>query len=243
MIKYFRKIRQNLLMENKTGKYFKYAIGEIILVVIGILIALQINNWNENRKQSNIIQNYYYQLEEDFDDETDNLKDKISRISESIASYEQYLELTKESNLELIEMINALTIVKLAFWYPSFNSNTIGTLESTGDIKLIPAHIRQKLISLVRKQEGIVSQANGNYSVYLSNLQKAGNLGFYRNNYRLKENSHLNYTENYPEIIMTLENSLNLKHYTEKGQINKLEQMLNNVNELKELIDIEINKK
>ena len=37
-------------MENKTGKYFKYAIGEVILVVIGILIALQINNWNENRK-------------------------------------------------------------------------------------------------------------------------------------------------------------------------------------------------
>ncbi len=50
MIKFFRKIRQNLFMENKTGKYFKYAIGEIILVVIGILIALQINNWNEKRK-------------------------------------------------------------------------------------------------------------------------------------------------------------------------------------------------
>ncbi|WP_424286426.1 DUF6090 family protein, partial [Eudoraea sp.] len=38
-------------MENKTGKYFKYAIGEIVLVVIGILIALQINNWNESSKQ------------------------------------------------------------------------------------------------------------------------------------------------------------------------------------------------
>ena len=37
-------------MENKAGKYFKYAIGEIVLVVIGILIALSINNWNENRK-------------------------------------------------------------------------------------------------------------------------------------------------------------------------------------------------
>jgi len=51
MIKFFRRIRQNLLMENKTGKYFKYAIGEIVLVVIGILIALSINNWNESRKQ------------------------------------------------------------------------------------------------------------------------------------------------------------------------------------------------
>ncbi|MDG5493027.1 hypothetical protein [Psychroserpens sp. SPM9] len=57
MIKFFRKIRQNLLSEGKTGKpasrtgrYLKYAIGEVILVVIGILIALQINNWNEERK-------------------------------------------------------------------------------------------------------------------------------------------------------------------------------------------------
>ena len=77
MIKFFRHIRQSLIMENKTGtssdrvspkalaeaqasakagKYFKYAIGEIILVVIGILIALQINNWNENRKTKTIEQ-------------------------------------------------------------------------------------------------------------------------------------------------------------------------------------------
>ncbi len=50
MIKLFRNIRQNLLAEGKTSKYLKYAIGEIVLVVIGILIALSINNWNENRK-------------------------------------------------------------------------------------------------------------------------------------------------------------------------------------------------
>ena len=50
MIKFFRNIRKKLLGEGKTTKYFKYAIGEIVLVVIGILIALQINNWNESRK-------------------------------------------------------------------------------------------------------------------------------------------------------------------------------------------------
>jgi len=49
MINFFRKIRHNLLSEDKTGKYLKYAIGEIILVVLGILIALQINNWNQSR--------------------------------------------------------------------------------------------------------------------------------------------------------------------------------------------------
>jgi len=52
MIKFFRHIRKSLLMENKTGKYFKYAIGEIILVMIGILLALQVNNWNENRRNN-----------------------------------------------------------------------------------------------------------------------------------------------------------------------------------------------
>jgi len=51
MIKFFRKIRQKLLSENKFSRYLIYAIGEIVLVVIGILIALSINNWNESEKQ------------------------------------------------------------------------------------------------------------------------------------------------------------------------------------------------
>jgi hypothetical protein len=53
MIKFFRKIRYELMGKNKTGKYIKYAIGEIVLVVIGILIALSLNNWNENRISKN----------------------------------------------------------------------------------------------------------------------------------------------------------------------------------------------
>jgi uncharacterized membrane protein YgaE (UPF0421/DUF939 family) len=50
MIKFFRKIRQNMLAKNKTGTYFKYAIREIVLVMIGILLALQVSNWNQERK-------------------------------------------------------------------------------------------------------------------------------------------------------------------------------------------------
>ncbi len=50
MIKFFRKIRHKLLTENEFSKYLIYAIGEIFLVVIGILLALQINNWNQSRK-------------------------------------------------------------------------------------------------------------------------------------------------------------------------------------------------
>lgn len=50
MIKFFRNIRKTMIKENKVNRYLLYAIGEIILVVIGILIALQINNWNESKK-------------------------------------------------------------------------------------------------------------------------------------------------------------------------------------------------
>ena len=58
MIKIFRNSRKNSLTEGKTMKYFKYAFGEIILVVIGILIALQINNWNESKKNQFEAKNY-----------------------------------------------------------------------------------------------------------------------------------------------------------------------------------------
>lgn len=65
MIKFFRHLRQRLLSEGKTGKYFKYAIGEIILVVIGILIALQINNWNQKGLNENLESLYYKRLLDD----------------------------------------------------------------------------------------------------------------------------------------------------------------------------------
>jgi hypothetical protein len=69
MIKFFRHIRKNLLMKNKTGTYLKYAFGEIFLVVLGILIALQINTWNEERKaitsEKSQINNIYEDIQRD----------------------------------------------------------------------------------------------------------------------------------------------------------------------------------
>ena len=55
MINFFRKIRKKMADDNRPLKYFRYAIGEIVLVVIGILIALQINNWNEQRKSKELM--------------------------------------------------------------------------------------------------------------------------------------------------------------------------------------------
>lgn len=77
MIKFFRHIRQSLIMESKNSKYFKYAIGEIILVVIGILIALQINNWNEKRKSLNAESQLYLNIIEDLDKEHMVLKEQL----------------------------------------------------------------------------------------------------------------------------------------------------------------------
>ncbi|MFY9242466.1 MAG: DUF6090 family protein [Polaribacter sp.] len=86
MIKFFRKIRQNLLMENKTSKYFKYAIGEIVLVVIGILIALQINNWNENRQKNNQERMIMINLKEELQQNIKNLDERITYIDSALVS-------------------------------------------------------------------------------------------------------------------------------------------------------------
>ena len=91
MIKFFRLIRQQLLSEGKTGKYFKYAIGEIILVVIGILIALGINNWNQNRKTEEQIKQFLISLKSDLRNDlieikavTETQSMRYNRITEAI---------------------------------------------------------------------------------------------------------------------------------------------------------------
>ena len=77
MIKFFRKIRQKLLTENKTSKYLLYAIGEIVLVVIGILIALWINNENQNYKNRNLANIYLSDFKRDLESYINTLEKKI----------------------------------------------------------------------------------------------------------------------------------------------------------------------
>ena len=92
MIKFFRKIRQNLLTEGKTGKYFKYAIGEIALVVIGILIALQINNWNEFRKERIVESNILKEILVNLDTDIKSLDLKINECNEFITHSTRVLQ-------------------------------------------------------------------------------------------------------------------------------------------------------
>ncbi len=78
MIKFFRHIRKDLLEKSKTGMYLKYAIGEIVLVVIGILIALQINNLNEKRKLSDTIEDILSVFEKELETNIKTCSDLIS---------------------------------------------------------------------------------------------------------------------------------------------------------------------
>jgi len=73
MIKFFRKIRYDIMEKNKTGKYLKYAVGEIVLVVIGILIALSINNWNESRKLQNTMKSIFSIIKTDLLSDIENI--------------------------------------------------------------------------------------------------------------------------------------------------------------------------
>lgn len=82
MIKFFRKIRQQLLSENKFSRYLTYAIGEIILVVIGILIALQINNWNEKQKEKALMTTNIRSIGTEIQTDLNNIKEIIRLLDE-----------------------------------------------------------------------------------------------------------------------------------------------------------------
>lgn len=83
MLHFFRRIRQNLLTRNRFTKYLLYALGEIVLVVIGILIALQINNWNELSKDQEIYRSYLIRLRSDIELIQKTVRQKRAWVSSS----------------------------------------------------------------------------------------------------------------------------------------------------------------
>jgi len=137
MIKFFRKIRYDLMIKNKTGKYFKYAIGEIVLVVVGILIALSINNWNskqiERREEITSYKNIKRQLKDD--------KNAISGIINYNNLYYKQYEYANQI-IEQNEQSKIDTLGKIAlklYQYSDYNrsSNIYQNLINSGEIKLL----------------------------------------------------------------------------------------------------------
>ncbi len=100
MIKFFRRIRQSLLTEKKFSKYFIYAIGEIILVVIGILIALQVSNWNQIRQENNKVKFYFKELIKKVDQQIPITETYIVRSDDLIKMQTRTLEILTSKNEE-----------------------------------------------------------------------------------------------------------------------------------------------
>ena len=159
MIKFFRKIRQKLLAENKFSKYLLYAIGEIILVVIGILIALQINNANENRK-SVIQENLYLQrlLSENKGD-VNTFKNNISNLEKGIETIQNLsiaLNSTKATDSTIVSAAN--DFFSYGSIYPIFTSSTstFDDLSSTGNLKVINnTTLRDELVKHYAKHKEV----------------------------------------------------------------------------------------
>ena len=137
MIKFFRKIRQKLVTDNSFGKYLIYAFGEIILVVIGILIALQINNSNEDRKIRNQELHYLKNLKTDLNLNISELDKYISVRNSRINSANYVLEHFEGKPLTDINTF-AFHTTNIYIWQKfSQHDNTFQELVNSGNLTLI----------------------------------------------------------------------------------------------------------
>ncbi|MDO1501184.1 DUF6090 family protein [Winogradskyella maritima] len=151
------------MSENRTGKYFKYAIGEIILVVIGILIALQINNLNERHKANIQEQEYYCMLLQNIEQD----KAQITQLKILVQKrFEASFELIREIQKEKPE-----TVLFAKKWFPAFQSSTTfkpddaaySDIKSSGNLKLIKDKTITNALNLYFKN------VNGHSEAILSN--------------------------------------------------------------------------
>ena len=134
-------------MENKTGKYFKYAIGEIILVVVGILIALSINTWNESRKLQNEELNLLADIRTNLISNYNTFKNDSLNNQRDILQYEK-IENYIENNLKYdIELDSAFGV--LTFWStPLITSTAYNTLQNKGLDLIQNERVRQDIVDI-----------------------------------------------------------------------------------------------
>ncbi|WP_456439718.1 DUF6090 family protein [Psychroserpens sp.] len=152
-MKIFRQLRQNLILKNQTGKYFKYTIGEILLVVIGILIALQINSWKEEKNYRIVEQSILTNLKEDFIKNQQEIEVLIFANKKYYRNLNRFIEILKSSAKETtIQIPDTLAMAAIAA--PTYipTTSTIDVIVSTGNIDLIKNEILKTAISRFKRE-------------------------------------------------------------------------------------------
>jgi len=165
MIKIFRQIRRQLIGEGKTGKYFKYAIGEIVLVVIGILIALQVNNWNEQRKQNKQERYIIEQLQTEFKADSIMLARMIMLTSDKINAVNFMIKSITEQKIDSIKLPAVFFSGKSIPFYDY--SPTYNELVSAGNLNLISNDSIKNAINIFINHNALLES-----SIYLDMMQK-----------------------------------------------------------------------
>ncbi len=242
MLRFFSKIRYQHAADNKVAKYLRYAIGEIVLVVIGILIALQINNWNENNKSDATKQIYYQQLLKDLNADKEYIAGKIEMYSNRISRYDTYLKSFNKPNLSTEEAMKNLIKVDYTVDHIRFQNNTIISLESTGDLKLLPLDLRNRLLDLKRRQELILEFTKSNYDYYMAIIRPGGLAsGVWDLPSRLQnqpEFAKLLDIDNKMDIaFMSLDYAQFIKNYSESNLLRDLENMQTDIEKIIDLIN------
>jgi hypothetical protein len=140
-------------MENKTSKYFKYAIGEIILVVIGILIALQINNWNENNKLIQQETTYYCKIIEDLNADISNIEQTFSSIENRQATTRNLLiNLLKIQEDKSVLLNDYLSTIRSLVFIPT--KAAIEDITSSGKLEnLRNVELKNAILNFYVKQD------------------------------------------------------------------------------------------
>lgn len=157
MIKFFRRIRQRLLAENKFSKYLFYAIGEIILVVVGILIALKVNNWNQDRKAGLEEQMMLINLRQEFQLSLEELKKKNFQRNKVLESNYSLTEIILDKDFSNTIRIDSL--LEKSIFVPTYNGKS-GALDLTinsGKFNLLKNEtLKEKLLAWPSRVENTI---------------------------------------------------------------------------------------
>ena len=156
MFKFFRHIRYTLMETGKTGRYLKYAIGEIILVVIGILIALSINNWNEVRKSKLKSQVYVSKIINDLIKDTLNINELISSAKAYNINIDNYFAFFNKGNIPVDHLIDSSRNTMASYLRYVPVNQTFFDMQSSGNSNLLNEGQRSALINLKAEQETLL---------------------------------------------------------------------------------------